>query len=466
LIVAIRPFAKIQRGIGEIPYERAAYSRSRDVEVKLMRRMKWFQLALAAALALGGLAFWASRTTTEVQVTTAAVTTGPIIRRVVAAGTLQAETTVEVGVQVSGVVQPLTVDYNSLVHAGQVVATLDPASYTAQLRVAEAARAQTQAAVARAQADVLQFKTQVEDAQKKLTRAEALSAKQIIPLSDLEDARVASDEAHADLSAGQAVVAEAEAAITQAEAAVEQAQVNVEHTIIRSPIDGIVIDREVDVGQTLAASMQSPVLFRIATDITQMQVQVDVDESDVGGLVPGEPVSFDVESYPDETFHGSLSQVRLQPTAEQAPAATAISSSTAAQGPTGTAAVVTYMAIVHVANPNERLRPGMTAVVTLNGLRRESAIRVPNSALAFRPPAAVLQALGNTKPRGSASATRAQGERSPTEVWEFDGQQFTPISVRSGLSDDGWTELLGGSIRPGDALVTSAVVLRHRRFRV
>ena len=184
-------------------------------------------------------------------------------------------------------------------HAGQVVARLDPATYVAQLRVAEAAHAQTQAAFLRAQAEVLEFRTEVEDAQTKLTRAEELAAKQIIPPADLEAARLALDEAHADLGSGEAVVAQAEAAIVQAEAALEQAEINVEHTIIRSPIDGIVIDRDVDVGQTLAASMQSPVLFRIATDLTRLQVQVDIDESDVGGLTPGESVSFDVESYPD-----------------------------------------------------------------------------------------------------------------------------------------------------------------------
>jgi HlyD family secretion protein len=429
--------------------------------VEHMRTRTWLGLAIVVAIALGGLAIWAFHPTSEVQVTTVPVTAGPIIRRVIAAGTLQAETTVEVGAEVSGVVQSLVVDYNSMVHAGQVVATLDPASYVAQLRVAEAAHAQTQAAFVRAQAEVLDFKTEVEDAQTKLTRAEALAVKQIIPPSDLEAARVALDEAHADLGAGEAVVAQAEAAIAQAEAAVDQAEVNVEHTVIRSPIDGIVIDRDVDVGQTLAASVQSPVLFRIATDLSRMQVQVDVDEADVGGLTPGESVTFDVESYPDERFHGTLSQVRLQPIAE--PVTTATTPPAAATSPTTTAAgAVTYTAIVHVANPDNRLRPGMTAVVVLSGLRRDHTIRIPNRALAFRPPPEVLKALGEAEPRLPESAARAHGgEGLPSEVWEFDGQQFTPIGVRAGLADDGWTELVSGSIRPGDALVTSALL--HRR---
>jgi HlyD family secretion protein len=428
-----------------------------------MRRTRLFQLALLGATALGGLGFWAFRTTTEVEITTAPVTAGPIVRRVVAAGTLQAETTVEVGTEVSGVVQSIDADYNSLVHAGQVIARLDPASFVAQLRVTEAARAQTQAALLRAEADVLEFKTEVEDAQTKLTRAEELAVKQVIPPADLEAARVVVDEAHADLGAGEAAVAQAEAAIVQAGAAVEQAEVNVEHTVIRSPIDGIVIDREVDVGQTLAATVQSPVLFRIATDLTRMQVQVDVDESDVGGLTPGESVTFDVESYPDETFHGTLTQVRLQPMADPTITATTVPGSTPSQTTSGGAAVVSYAAIVHVANPDERLRPGMTAVVVLRGSRRERTVRIPNKALAFRPPPEVLQALGEVEPRLPDSATH-EGNRTPSEVWEFDGQQFTPIGVRAGLADDGWTELVSGSIRPGDALVTSVVL--HRRFRM
>jgi HlyD family secretion protein len=321
----------------------------------------WLRVVLVAAIALGGLAFWGLRTTTDVQVTTAPVTAGPIVRRVVAAGTLQAETTVEVGTEVSGVVQSLAADYNSLVHAGQVVARLDPASFVAQLRVAEAAGAQTQAALSRAQAGVLERKTAVEDTQTKLTRAEELAARQVIPPSDLEAARAALDEARADLAAGEAAVAEAEAAVVQAGAAVEQAAVNVEHTVIRSPIDGIVIDRDADVGQTLAASVQSPVLFRIASDLTRMQVQVDVDESDVGGLTPGESVTFGVESYPDEMFTGTLTQVRLQPIADPAIAATTGPTSTTSQPASASAAVVSYAAIVHVANSEERLRPGMTS---------------------------------------------------------------------------------------------------------
>ena len=176
-------------------------------------------------------------------------------------------------------------------------------------------------------------------------------------------------------------------------------------------------------------------------------------------------MTFSVESYPDEKFAGTLTHVRLQPIADPAIAATTVPASTTSQPASAAVAVVSYAAIVHVANPDERLRPGMTAVVVLRGSRRERTVRIPNSALVFRPPPEVLHALGEVEPTLPDSATHGrEGGRAPNEVWEFDGQQFTPIGVRAGLADDGWTELLSGSIRPGDALVTSVVL--HRRFRM
>jgi HlyD family secretion protein len=426
-----------------------------------MWRSRWLSLALFVAAVVGALTARAFHTTTKVEVSTVPVTTGPITRRVVATGTLQAATTVEVGTQVSGIVQFLAVDFNSLVRAGQVVARLDPSSYDAQLREVQAASAQAQAAVGRTQADLLGFETAVEDAQTKLKRAEALAAMQLIPQSDLDAARIALEEAHADLGAGTAAVDQARAAAVEAGAAVDQASLNLEHTIIRSPIDGIVIERDVDVGQTLAASIQSPVLFRIAADLTRMQLQVDVDESDVDGLTPGEPVIFDVESYPGEIFQGTLEQVRLQPIADQTNTVTPIPTASTSASSSAPITVVSYMAIVDVANPAERLRPGMTAEVKLGGSRREHAVRIPNSALAFRPSAEVLKALGEIDPSTDVSASHAnEGDGSPEAVWEYDGQQFTPIPVRAGMSGDGWTELLRGSIRPGDELVTKAV-LQH-----
>ena len=423
-----------------------------------MWRSIWFWLALIGAV-LSGAAVWAFRTTTEVQVSTSTVTDGRISRRILATGTVQAVSTVEVGAQVSGIITSLGADYNSLVHAGQIVATLDASSYDAQLREAVAERTEAEAALRRADADVSGFRTAVEDAQMKLTRAEALWDTQLIPRADLDAARVAVDEAKADLAAGEASVVQAMAAVDQARAAVDQASVNASHTIIRSPVDGIVIERAVDVGQTLAATVQSPVLFRIAADLERLQVQVDVDESDVGGLTPGEPVTFDVDAYPGETFHGTISQVRVQPVAQQTATATAVGGATASPSTSTIATVVSYTTIVDVENIDQRLRPGMTADVVLPGARREHAVRIPNSALAFRPPPDVLAAIGEAEPKTPSS--REGNDGTVRAVWEYDGSQFTPVVVRAGVADEGWTELLSGSVRPGDVLVTGAV-LQHR----
>jgi HlyD family secretion protein len=190
---------------------------------------------------------------------------------------------------------------------------------------------------------------------------------------------------------------------------------------------------------------------------------VDIDESDVDGLMPGEAVTFDVESYPDVVFHGSIRELRLQPVAQQTATTTAVAGSTAGSPATGVVTtVVSYTAIIDVANRDERLRPGMTAEVTLDGARRDRVVRIPNGALAFRPSSAVLQALRETEPSVVEAATHA-GDRNTNarNIWTYDGRRFAPVAVHVGLADNQWTELLDGSIRPGDVLVTGAAL--HRR---
>ena len=399
-------------------------------------------LALLVLL-LVALMAWTFHHKLDVQVVTAPVTVGTIDRRIVATGTMQAVTTVEVGTQVSGVIQSLSADFNSIVRAGQVLARLDPASYEAELRSA-------QATLAQAKADAARLSATADDARTKLVRAEQLFTQQLIAQSDLDDARITAATADADLKA-------AESQIVQAEAAVHEAGVNLDHTIIRSPIDGIVVARSVDVGQTVAASFQAPELFAIAADLKRMQLQVNVDESDVGGLAPGAPATFGVESYPEEMFSGRVLEVRLQPTVEQT--AAAATAAVAAQSVGASGSLVSYTTIVDVANPDERLRPGMTALVVLGGSHRDNAIRIPNGALAFHPPPQVLQSLGEpTAPVVEASTSRQDGDGRAAQVWRYDGSQFMPIAVRTGLADDGWTELVSGPLRSGDLLVTGASV--------
>jgi HlyD family secretion protein len=356
-------------------------------------------------------------------------------------------------------------DFNSFVRAGQVIARLDPSLYQAALDQARAGLLQAEAAFGQAQADLARFRTAEEDARMKLARAQALATGLVLPEADLDSARIAAFEAGDFVRAQEAQVGETRAEIEQARAAVNQASVSLDRTVIRSPIDGIVIDRDVDVGQTLAAAMQAPVLFRIATDLAHAQVQVDIDESDVAGLTEGEPATFDVESYPGETFHGTVRQLRLQPVAEQTTTATTVASSTASASTSLVSTVVGYTAIIDVANRDERLRPGMTAEVVFEGARRPNAVRTPNSALAFRPPTDVLQALKETDPLASTSGSAsADGGTTVRVVWEFDGQRFKPVPVHVGLADGGWSELLSGTVRPGDALVTSAVLRPRSRM--
>ena len=396
---------------------------------------------------------------------TAEVSPGAIVRRVVATGTLQATRTVDVGTQVSGTIDSLSADFNSIVRANQVIARLDPSLYKAALGQAKAALLQADANLNQARAGLEGARTAEEDARTKFTRAMALSRDLLITQSDLDAAKIAQDEASAGVRVAEGDVGDAMAQVRQAEASVTLGQVNLDHTTIRSPIAGIVLSRNVDVGQTVAAAVQAPVLFSIAKDLTHLQVQLDVDQSDVGELQLGRRVTFEVESYPDETFSGTVSQVRWQPIAEQSTPATTVASSTLPQVTTSMATVVSYATMIDVENPDERLRPGMTAQVLMQGVRHDNVTRIPNNALSFRPPAEVLKAIRQSEP--STDAVAAVGSSSMVKsrvVWTFDGTRFAPLSVRVGLSDDQWAELLSGNVHPGDLLVTGAELVKRSRF--
>jgi len=409
-----------------------------------------------AVLAGGVFAAWTARAfhrTPTVHATTAAVTQGTIVRPIIATGSLQAVTTVQVGAQVSGTIASLGADFNSIVHAGQVIATLDPALFDAALGEADARVGEAQAALQQAQAAQNERVAAENDARMKLVRAEELSKRELIPQSDLDAARTAMDEASADVKSGDADIAQASAGVAQANAAVTQARVNRDHTIITSPIDGIVVARNVDVGQTVASSVQAPILFAIAADLRRMQVEVDIDEADIGGVAAGEDASFAVESYPDEMFHGRVAAVRLQPIV-QSTAGAAAPSGTAASSAASGASVVSYATMIEVANPDEKLRPGMTATVTLDGARVDAAVRIPNAALSFRPSMDVMAAAGQ------ADARIAGGSTDPTKrtVWRFIDGRFVPIEIEVTVSDRAWTNLVRGPLGPGDQLVTAASV--------
>jgi len=440
-------------------------------------RTRILAAVIAAAVVLGIALVLISRRGQPVRVATAAATEGPVARQVLAAGTLEPVRMVEVGVQVSGTVSELPADFNTIVKAGQIIAKLDPAVYQSQL---EAARGQ----LAQARAEATQAQTILDDRNTKLKRAEELAGQQLIAQSELDDARVAMQEAAADLEGRQA-------AIKSARAAVKQAQVDLERTVVRSPIDGIVVNRAVDVGQTVAATLQSPTLFTIA-DVRTMNLLTEVNEGEVGGVQKGSEVTFQVESLGDQTFHGKVTDVRLQPYADQAGAVVAVATtgttgSAAATGAAGSAGgsnasgtaattsnatsasgggsstatapgAVTYTAVVGVDNQDGRLAPGGTAIVTLNSGTRPHVVRLPNTALSFRPSPAVLEEIGQKAVPAPAAADAGESRTRTGQVWRFENNRFVPLDVVTGLSDDRWTEMVSGPVQPGDALVTSAGV--------
>jgi HlyD family secretion protein len=345
--------------------------------------MRWVtrrnMIVTAVVLAAGVVFLVRSQQGAAPRYQTAVLERGDIVETVGATGTLQAVTTVQVGSQVSGTIQSLGADFNSVVKRGQVIARLDPSLFEARLGQARASHV-----VARANVD--RQKATVADMRQKYERAQALFAEQLVPASDLETARANYDGAVAQLKAN-------DAAVSQAEANVNLAEVDLNHTVITTPIDGVVISRSVDVGQTVAASFQAPVLFVIANDLTRMQVNAAVDEADVGRVQPGLEVSFRVDAYADRSFAGRVEQVRLQPQTIQN--------------------VVSYNTIITVDNSEQKLMPGMTATVSVIVRRAENVLRLPAAALRFRP--AGFEAEGGRGPRSAgpsgpaATGTDASG---------------------------------------------------------
>jgi HlyD family secretion protein len=335
-------------------------------------------LLIVAAVGAASGAYYMRRGGGEPTVNTSPVTRGDIVDTVGATGTLQAVTTVQVGSQVSGNISELGADFNSIVKKGQVIARLDPSLFDAQMQQAKANLTQARANLAKAQSELERNKVQLIDAQQKYTRAKELAAKSLIPQSDLDAAKIALDAAEASVQSQQATVTQSQAQVTMSEATVNQNQVNLDHTVITAPIDGIVIQRSVDVGQTVAASMQAPTLFVIAADLTKMQVNANIDESDVGRIRPNQTVTFRVDAYPGEQFVGTVEQIRLQPVVVQN--------------------VTTYGTIINVPNMDLRLKPGMTANLRVQIAKRDNVLRVPNASLRFRPTNDIFAALNQAPP--------------------------------------------------------------------
>jgi len=374
-------------------------------------KAKWILIFVAVVLA--GLAwfFFFREGETAARYKTRKVDRGDVTSVVSATGKVNAVVTVQVGSQVSGTIQQLFADFNSPVKNGEVVAQIDPALFEAQV-------AQARARLANDEANVEKARVVLEDAKRNLGRMEELLSQNLISQSEKDAAQTAHDSSAAGLKAAQAQ-------LIQDRASLSLAETNLRYTTIRSPVDGIVISRNVDVGQTVAASLQAPTLFTIAQDLTEMQVDTSVDEADIGMTRVGQEAEFTVDAYPDSPFHGTVHDIYNQPIVVQN--------------------VVTYDAIIRVKNPDFRLKPGMTANVTIRIGRSENAIRIPNAALRYSP----------EPPAGAAA--QAKPVRSGTvDIWVLKKGEPVRVPVTLGLSDGSFSEVTSGELREGDEVILEA----------
>jgi HlyD family secretion protein len=328
-----------------------------------MKKLISIIILLAVVGSAGGW-YYMRKNTKEPDVRTAQITRGDVVQVVQATGTLEAVTTVQVGTQVGGIIQDLYADFNDFVKKGQVIARLDPTVLDTQIE-------QQRANVTRSEADLDRLKVARDDAKVKLDRAKALADKNLLPRTDY-------DTAVTNLQSAEAQIKSADAALVQARSQLNTAEVNRAHTVITAPIDGIVIQRAVELGQTVNAGMNAPLLYVLAADLTKMQVNANIDEADVGSMRNGQHVTFRVDAFPTETFSGTVWQVRLQPTTVQN--------------------VVTYQTVINVPNDQFKLKPGMTANVTIEIARKSNVLRMPAAATRFRPTADIFAALKQEPP--------------------------------------------------------------------
>jgi HlyD family secretion protein len=383
-----------------------------------------------------------------------------------ATGTINAVITVQVGSQVSGTIAKLNVDFNSRVHKGDIVALIDPALFQGALLQASADLDNAKANAVAAKANLEKAKATSLQTKADYDRIALLTRDRITSQQQLDLAKANYDSANAAVGAAAANVTQAEAQVSQKAAALTVAQTNLNYTVIRSPIDGTVVARNVDVGQTVAASLQAPTIFTIAQDLTKMLVYTKTDESDVGNIKPGKPVTFKVDAFPKDTFHGVVSQVRMNPTTVQS--------------------VVTYDTIIEFANPELKLFPGMTAYVTIPVATVENVLKVPNTALRYKPPMGPDEILAVYKQYGIEASERQQAGDDPAVpgrgpqvggenqnlprapraenavVWKLHADNtMEPVKVSLGITDHAYTQvtaLMKGELKDGEALVIRSVM--------
>lgn len=431
-----------------------------------LSRRNWIWIVVVIA-AVGVFAAFRLTRKTEAEYFTAKVERGDIRQVIEATGTINPVTSVQVGSQVSGMISKLYVDFNSKVSKGQVIAEIDPKLFEGAVLQAQADLQNSQALLAASKANMV--KDEATQTQNKLDydRAVGLQREGVTSQQQLDQARATYDAITAQVGSDRAAIQQAEAQVAQKTASLKVAQTNLDYTIIRAPINGTVVNRSIDIGQTVAASLQAPTLFTIALDLTKMQVYAKTDEGDVGQIRPGHSAEFQVDAFPKEIFHGVVRQVRMNATSIQN--------------------VVTYDTIVDFDNPDLKLFPGMTAYVSIPVASVPQTVKIPNAALRYKPdlPAERVQELyskygiSNSQ---SAPPSRAAGQSSQPAhgakqasvstlrdattsdtavVWKLGADKsLKPVQVRIGLTDHTYTALVSGEIKPGDELVTGSTSVK------
>jgi HlyD family secretion protein len=368
---------------------------------------------------------------------TAKVQRGDIRDLVQATGTINAVTTVQVGSQVSGTISKLYVDFNSHVKKGQVIAEIEPSLFRGALLQAKADLQNANASSGVAKAELQKAAATMEQTQADYARTVTLTKEGVMSQQQLEVSKANNDAAQAAVSSAKAAVAQAAAQVAQKSAAVQVAQTNVNNTIIRSPIDGVVINRAVDVGVTVAASLQAPNLFSIAQDLGKMQVDVSTDESDVGQIKVGQEVGFKVDAFSKDAFRGRVVQVRMNPTTVQN--------------------VVTYDTVVAFDNVDGKLFPGMTAYISIPVAQASNVLEIPNAALRYQPnlDADELQTVANKY--GISLKGRGKGSPDTALIWKLGTEKsLEPVQIKAGITDHTNTEvaqILKGTLNPADQVV-------------
>ncbi len=396
---------------------------------------KLFLFFMVILVVAGGFFFFESRREDSITVDITTVAKGDLLKAVSSTGTLEAVNTVNVGAQVSGTINRIHVDYNSVVKKGDLLAEIDPSLLSAKVK-------QARANVMSAQANIKEAQASVKNAKKTRDRNRELFVRNLIAESDL-------DSAQTDYETSLARLTSAESGLAQAQADLEYDQTNLGYTRITSPIEGVVTDRAVDEGQTVNSSQSAPDLFTIAEDLTKMQVASEVDEADIGQVKVGQEVEFTVDAYPELSFSGKVDEIRLAPTTSDN--------------------VVSYTVIVEVGNPNLKLMPGMTANVSIISDKKEGVYKVASSALKFQPAASLVElpdnpgaAEGAVRPAnnrsgkglrqgGSAGSARPDG---PKTLWVYENGKLKPVSVKTGISDGMYTEV-SGNLSEGLEVITA-----------